>query len=77
MTDEKTSDILCESKLMLLDLLEELGQAAALLRESYSDCENGNITGAEIVASDVVSIMATIEAKSSEIGASIAKWIDA
>lgn len=73
---EKTSDIICEAKLELLDVLEELGAAAGLLREAFGNHESGNVPGAERCADDVVEIMANVERKSSEIAASLAKWID-
>lgn len=73
---EKTSDIICEAKLELLDVLEELGEAAGLLREAYGNHGNGNVPGAEMCVGDVVEIMGTVERKSSEIAASLAKWVD-
>lgn len=71
---DKTSDIICMARLELLDLMEELGSAAGLLREAYNDHENGNVGGAEMCCEDVVGIMATIESNASRIGADLHKW---
>lgn len=72
---DKTSDIICEARLELLDLVEEIGSAAGLLREAYNDHGNGNVRGAEMCCDDVVGIMATIESKVSRIGASLSMWV--
>lgn len=69
----KTSDVICEARLQLLDLMEELGSAACLLREAYSDFENGS-PGAFACVDDAIEIMGTIERKASQIAADLAKW---
>jgi hypothetical protein len=73
---DKTSDIICMARLQLQDLIEELGSASGLLREAYSDNENGNVGGAEMRCEDVVGIMATIASNALRIGADLHKWAD-
>lgn len=72
----KTPDVLNDAQSLLLFLLEDLGSAATLLREACGNYDNHNLTGSEMCASDVVEIMGDIERRASELGASLARWID-
>ena len=65
------------ARLGVLDLLEDLGSAATLLREALRDAEEGNVAGAKLCADDVVTLMAAIESRASEIGAGLMKWVNA
>jgi hypothetical protein len=64
------------ARLGILDLLEELGSAATLLREAQNDLDHGNPSTARLCADDVVGILAIIESRASEIAANLAKWSD-
>lgn len=64
------------ARLGVLDLLEDLGSAATLLREALRDAEEGNVAGAKLCADDVVTLMAAIESRASEIGAGLMKWVN-
>jgi hypothetical protein len=68
--------VLCEARLQVLDLMEELGSAAGLLREACGDEAAGNATGVQMCADDVVGMMATIECKASQIGASLMRLVE-
>lgn len=71
---DKTPDIIADAKLELLDVLEEFGAVATLLREAYSDHENENDRGARMAASDAVDALLTIERKCARIASSVARW---
>jgi len=73
---KKTAAVIYAARLELLNLIEEIGAAAGLLREACHDHENGNVGGAEMCCDDVVGMMATIESKAAEIGASLHKWVE-
>ena len=61
----------------LLDTIEDIGQAAALLREAISDAESGNIPGGQMCASDALEILSTMETRFSEMSAAVCAWANA
>lgn len=74
--DEKTSDIICDTKLAMLDMMEDLAAVVCHLREAYGSCENGNIRGAEMDAESAVETLNAIEVQASRLAADLAKWIE-
>ena len=58
----------------LLDTIEDIGQAAALLRESINDADAGNLGGSQMCASDALEILSTLESRFSEMSAAICAW---
>jgi hypothetical protein len=73
----KTPDLLYDAQHTLLEITEELGATIAHLREALSDFNNGNLTGAEIVADDALLTLSNIERQSSEAAALVSRWINA
>lgn len=74
---EKTLEPITEARLALLSMLESMGSAAVLLRETLDCQQSGNINAAELCAGDVVDLMLGVEREASEIAAMLAKWVDA
>lgn len=58
----------------LLDTIEDIGQAAALLRESIQDADSGNLPRAKMCGSDALEILSTLETRFSEMSAAICAW---
>jgi hypothetical protein len=61
----------------LLDTVEDIGQAAALLRESINDADAGNLGGSQMCASDALEILSALETRFSEMSAAICAWANA
>lgn len=53
-----------KARMELLNMLEELGSAATLLREAEGNLKVGNEMGASMCLEDVIEIMDVIEVKS-------------
>jgi len=74
--DRLTSDMVREARLELFEAMEEICQATGLLREAYNDLDYNNSLGsARLCADDALEIVARMEAKFSEIAATLASWI--
>ena len=71
MTDTNT---LAQTRLDPLELMEDLGSSACLLREAHGDLQRGGESSAKIAASDVIDIMVSVERQASDIAAKLAKW---
>lgn len=73
----KTPAAITHSQNGVLAMLEELGAAASLLRESAADFQAGNIQGSKIVADDAAEIMGRLERLAAESAARLIKWTNA
>jgi hypothetical protein len=61
----------------LFETIEDIGQAAALLRESIADADADNLPGSQMCASDALEILSTLESKFSELSAALCTWANA
>jgi hypothetical protein len=75
--EEITSDIPRDVRLGILDMIEDLGQIAGLLREAAEDTDNGNAAGGQVCGSDAAKMMGDLEAKISTAAALLFMWSDA
>jgi len=57
------------------DTIEEIGSVMGLLREAITDVESGNLPGGVMCASDALSLLASLEARYSELTADLTRWI--
>lgn len=71
-----TSDIPRDIRLGILDMIEDLGQIAGLLREAAEDTDNGNAAGGQVCGSDAAKLMSELEAKVSTAAALLFRWSD-
>jgi hypothetical protein len=58
------------------DTIEEIGSVMGLLREAITDVESGNLPGGVMCASDALSLLASLEARYSELTADLTRWIN-
>lgn len=77
MSDQITGDMLNDVRWEIPCVIEEIGTIAAFLREAISDCNDGNIGGASMVASDALECFSQLESRLSGMSANIAKWTQA
>ena len=71
-----TSDMVREARLELFEAMEEICEATGLLRESCNDLDFCNSLGsAKLCADDALEIVSRLEAKFSDIAATLSKWI--
>ena len=61
----------------LLDTIEDIAQAAGLLRESITDADAGNLPGAQMCGSDALEILSSLEDKFSDLSAALCAWVNA
>lgn len=76
MSHETPPGPLDDAGLKLLDLVEELGAAAGLLREARYDYKNSNVPGAQLAVGDVIDALGTTERLASELAAELSKWVN-
>jgi hypothetical protein len=76
MNSAELINIITESRIKLLSLVEELAGAAGLLREANDDEKNQNRVGAIMCLDDAMGFLAAVETQSSEISAKIARVIE-
>ena len=61
----------------LVETIEEIGQAMALLREAAGDAAAGNVAGGMMSGSDALFILSELEGKFSAMAAKLARWSEA
>lgn len=74
--EEITSDIPRDIRFGILDMIEDLGQIAGLLREAAEDTDRGNVAGGQVCGSDAAKLMGKLEAKASTAAALLFMWSD-
>ena len=63
-----------EVRAALVETVEEIGQAMALLREAAGDAAAGNVAGGKMSGSDALFILSELEGKFSNMAAQLARW---
>lgn len=70
-------ETISEARLDLLDLLEEVGSAAGLLREGEGDAFHGSPINAMLCVDDALCVISTVEAQASALAAKLATLSEA
>jgi hypothetical protein len=75
-SDEIGSGMLAETRIEIPNLIEIVGEISSQLAEAIQDIDyNNNLIGGQIVADDALESLARLEAKVSEMGSNVAKWL--
>ena len=69
-----TSDMLCDVRWEIPNVVTELGAISDFLREAISDTNDGNVRGAAMVCDDMLEAFVTLETRLSSMAVEVAEW---